>query len=542
MAKLRMVERYGLDKSEFGLPDERKYPLIDEEHVRKAIQFFKYCPPSKRTTLANNINKKAKKLGMKLRISKDSEFYKYADKSIVLEMASLYTKDEDAFKVYSMEDIMKLEDNLFASGKFTLENFKMIDNLYLDFIQYLIYEELGKKYYFETVLLALSVVLGYRDLLLIKRDNKLVDKLTEVLKTINSNIPLLSKLCKRYAYELNLNIDGEKDYCKSKTVDQLIKIEIYTNSKNYYLINYLRNKKNELESELNIILTDIDLKDEYEQTTMFFLKGVNFDIKMYLSEINSIIDETFVKKYKKNYSLLLNEQDILFFSSLKSKIEKIYPCRSIRGNTVYFGIKEDKLYLLGKSKDKFLMFKLVDGEYKYNINNMISNSLYSFNNDEKIKVITITLPSKEDDVSLDYLTEGITFDKEGNIKFSFKPRKSYMDEYAETHKILVHNFNTGNIEGVKNNLAFLFSLINEIERKYIHTNKKVNEEKKQDAIKARMFAMNDFKTYLKKVQKIEPSFDFTKYYENTDYGKLVLKLSKDEIMGIKKLFLSILMS
>ncbi|WP_171567743.1 hypothetical protein, partial [Brevibacillus sp. MCWH] len=154
-------------------------------------------------------------------------------------------------------------------------------------------------------------------------------------KTINSNILLLSKLCKRYAYELNLNIDEEKDYCKSKTVDQLIKIEIYTNSKNYYLINYLRNKKNELESELNIILMDTDLKDEYEQTTMFFLKGVNFDIKMYLSEINALIDETFVKKYNKNYSLLLNEQDILFFSSLKSKIEKIYPCRTIRGNTVY---------------------------------------------------------------------------------------------------------------------------------------------------------------------------------------------------------------
>ena len=59
---LNAKERKELDESDFGLPEQRKYPLIDGEHVKKAIQFFKYCPEKDRKILASNIYKAAKNM------------------------------------------------------------------------------------------------------------------------------------------------------------------------------------------------------------------------------------------------------------------------------------------------------------------------------------------------------------------------------------------------------------------------------------------------------------------------------------------------
>ena len=84
-SKLTTKQRKKLKDKVFGLPEQRKYPLHDEAHIRKAIQFFKYCPPVDRPKLAKNINMKALQFGMKLNISKDSIFYKYANKNIVEE-------------------------------------------------------------------------------------------------------------------------------------------------------------------------------------------------------------------------------------------------------------------------------------------------------------------------------------------------------------------------------------------------------------------------------------------------------------------------
>ena len=80
MAILTGKQRKNLDKSEFGLPDERKFPLTDKTHVQKAIQFFKYCPPDKKKQLASAINRKAKSLGMK--INAKGEFAKYISKDV----------------------------------------------------------------------------------------------------------------------------------------------------------------------------------------------------------------------------------------------------------------------------------------------------------------------------------------------------------------------------------------------------------------------------------------------------------------------------
>lgn len=51
------AERNGLKDSDFGLPEQRKYPLNDQEHILLAIRFFNYCPKADKDELAKNILK-----------------------------------------------------------------------------------------------------------------------------------------------------------------------------------------------------------------------------------------------------------------------------------------------------------------------------------------------------------------------------------------------------------------------------------------------------------------------------------------------------
>ena len=47
-SELSYFERQRLLPSDFGIPDKRKYPMPDEEHVRLAIKLFNHCDPDER--------------------------------------------------------------------------------------------------------------------------------------------------------------------------------------------------------------------------------------------------------------------------------------------------------------------------------------------------------------------------------------------------------------------------------------------------------------------------------------------------------------
>lgn len=48
--------------------------------MRSAIQMFAHCPDAQKVTLARNIKRRIKELGMHVEISKGSSFYPYAGK------------------------------------------------------------------------------------------------------------------------------------------------------------------------------------------------------------------------------------------------------------------------------------------------------------------------------------------------------------------------------------------------------------------------------------------------------------------------------
>lgn len=81
-ADLTAKDRKKLKDSQFGLPEEHKYPLTDASHVRSAMAYFRYCPADKRKKLAKRILSAANKYGVE--VSKDSMVYKAAHESAYL--------------------------------------------------------------------------------------------------------------------------------------------------------------------------------------------------------------------------------------------------------------------------------------------------------------------------------------------------------------------------------------------------------------------------------------------------------------------------
>lgn len=77
-ADLTAAERRALADSDFGLPEERKWPLNDESHVRSAIQHFHWCPKDQQRELAKNILKAMRRFNMNdVEVSEGNPFYEY---------------------------------------------------------------------------------------------------------------------------------------------------------------------------------------------------------------------------------------------------------------------------------------------------------------------------------------------------------------------------------------------------------------------------------------------------------------------------------
>lgn len=79
-SELSYFERQRLLPSEFGVPNKRKYPMPDEEHVKLAIKMFNSCDPSDEEELAESIIKKIKKFGISdIKVGISNRFKPYFD-------------------------------------------------------------------------------------------------------------------------------------------------------------------------------------------------------------------------------------------------------------------------------------------------------------------------------------------------------------------------------------------------------------------------------------------------------------------------------
>ena len=106
---------------EFGVPEQKKYPLFDRKHVISAIKLFGHVEPKYESHLAHAIIKRMKKYNISFDIvGEDNKLYKYLPKTALNESKKFNINDynteeelEDAIKMYSdrLENVLKHEND-----------------------------------------------------------------------------------------------------------------------------------------------------------------------------------------------------------------------------------------------------------------------------------------------------------------------------------------------------------------------------------------------------------------------------------------------
>lgn len=62
----------------YGLPDKKKYPMPDRDHVLSAIKFFNYVSPADEKELAKNILARIREYGITdINVGENNRFRKY---------------------------------------------------------------------------------------------------------------------------------------------------------------------------------------------------------------------------------------------------------------------------------------------------------------------------------------------------------------------------------------------------------------------------------------------------------------------------------
>ena len=56
-----------LSSSDFGIPEERAFPMPDAAHVRAAEAYFRYAPDDRKAALARRILARAREMGVDVR-------------------------------------------------------------------------------------------------------------------------------------------------------------------------------------------------------------------------------------------------------------------------------------------------------------------------------------------------------------------------------------------------------------------------------------------------------------------------------------------
>lgn len=565
-----------------GLPKLNQFCLDEQPDVQLAIMNFKYCPAKYRLELANNINRRLRE--MKYSVSCPEDMKSYIDREYV----SSYTSPDNgimtaatSIETYARHIKLNLSTSVKSIVKdITTDNFNSVIENYRKFIMD---PELWEKLNilknepevtsFTESIDILSEMLSSLNCMLqlvicekpydhlsshIARDivstyNHVVhndpDKRTNLLIQMSTVIKSLNKLDVSVSSKLLHTIVTEWSkfgesylyhFVLTSDKDNIFDVAGGSWSNSMWLCNetelYLKNSINEKYGVLHSVNMGKVFNPIIKSFNQYLIDNRLFKYEPLFNMLN--IDT--IRKYIPLFTFDLNNIQV-FTLRESGHFDEVYQwviCNEI----CYVGIKDDEIFLLGRKID-------LDGAYiVINIDNA-SKALFvgpksSFELPYRSISRTINTAVTESvsyDIDDTCLTEGIDVTAEGDVIFTFSPKKTFMDQYAENHRLLVENSKNGNYESMKTNLAFLFAMISVIEREYIYGNKKVNSKKLEDAKKARTFAYNDFNTYMKQVQQHDKDFDFTSYYVEKGYDKLIFTVSQDNIKGIKKLFNQLLL-
>ena len=120
------------------------------------------------------------------------------------------------------------------------------------------------------------------------------------------------------------------------------------------------------------------------------------------------------------------------------------------------------------------------------------------------------------------------FDDDGNLIIRGDIMKTDFDtEYSKSHKILISAEKSNSYETMKYELAKLWMLNSLLEKKLRNYNLSEQDRLKYNNSRARI--LNDFKKYIDIVMKHEPDFNFSSYYEDSQFNNSSIKVTKNTL-------------
>lgn len=133
----------------------------------------------------------------------------------------------------------------------------------------------------------------------------------------------------------------------------------------------------------------------------------------------------------------------------------------------------------------------------------------------------------------------IRINKNGDVLVSSFKKVDYEAEFAKSHKLLMEYDRENNIEGMKAELARLWSYLLQIEEK-LYGMKSTSPSQRSALFKVRAKIIGDFKKYMNVVLRSESGFDFGQYYEQSPYSDETYRVSGSTIHGLLKAVKTIL--
>lgn len=477
--KLYSKARSELKDSEFGLPKLRKYPLIDKEHIRKAIQFFKYCPPENKKELARNIIKKIKELKLQdeIHVSKDNEYKNYFPDLVVESYDSISNIDESSDIIFGdIIDLLNIHESL-----------EYINDSNNDII-----ETLEKKLndYYNSV------------------KEITIEEATELIQTEKINQERMKPIFVTLISGTRLGSNVIKGFTKSEYSHSGLSLDM--NFDRIYSFN-----------TPGFVIEDLRAYQFIDKYAIY-MKMVPITV---FDKIKYFIENLFVKnqdKYKYNHMVVAS---VPLKANIKPNNFKFFCSEFVDYILKIVGIDitgKDSVRVTPKDFSQTKELILVDKGTKNDIDI------------PRIKKKIRDFLSKYDGRIVQEMTNAIEIKTDSDGAFIIKKREKldFMNFYSRSHRLLLEYEKVGNTKPMKYELAKLWFMNVIIERKIIYTNFNIFRTEKQleDAKKARAFILNDFTKYLRIVLSKEPDFNFQEYYEKTEFGVETYKIDKNAII------------
>lgn len=111
------IKRSSVKEEDFGVPSQKKFPMIDAKHVKSAIKFFNYVDKEHEAELAKNIRKKMQQFGINMNdinVSDKNRFKQYLSKQKLKESTEEFLnniKGEANSHVVFESSLFENEDN-----------------------------------------------------------------------------------------------------------------------------------------------------------------------------------------------------------------------------------------------------------------------------------------------------------------------------------------------------------------------------------------------------------------------------------------------